>query len=275
MTRTPRSTPHLFAEWGRISRHILGNERLAVFLDFDGTLVRIAPTPGEVRLDGTTRDILKKLARHRNVTITIISGRRRIELRRRIGLRNLKYMGLYGWETNGNANLPFEIREALVCMIMDLLSRLPENSGVWIEPKGSSFSIHLLGATAETRREVRRLVNELVKPLRGTLKVMTNLRDLEVAPISIGDKGVAVRKFLRKPAERGALPIYFGDDYSDEPGFVAARKGISVLVGKRRTTRAKFCLRGPAEVTEALSKMEEIIRWKKRKRPSNSLPSRI
>jgi trehalose-6-phosphatase len=56
------------------------------------------------------------------------------------------------------------------------------------------------------------------------------------------------------------LPVYFGDDFSDEPGFVAARKGIPILVGKRRETQAKFCLRGPAEVTEALSKMEEILR---------------
>ncbi|HEY2646448.1 MAG TPA: hypothetical protein VGI34_05720, partial [Candidatus Acidoferrales bacterium] len=86
------------------------------------------------------------------------------------------------------------------------------------------------------------------------------LRDVEVAPLSIGDKGVAVRKVLSEPAARGALPIYFGDDLSDEPAFEATRKGISILVGKRRTTRARFCVRGPAEVAAALSKMEEAIR---------------
>ena len=69
---------------------------------------------------------------------------------------------------------------------------------------------------------------------------MWNLRDVEVAPIAIGDKGVAVRKFLDEPAMRGALPIYFGDDFSDEPAFAAARKGIPILVGKRRTTRANI-----------------------------------
>ena len=89
---------------------------------------------------------------------------------------------------------------------------------------------------------------------------MSNLRDVEVAPVAIGDKGVAVRRVLDEPALRGALPIYFGDDFSDEPAFAAARKGIPILVGKRRTTRAKFSLRGPAEVAEALSRMEEIIR---------------
>jgi trehalose 6-phosphate phosphatase len=147
----------------------------------------------------------------------------------------------------------------LVCALLDLLGDLREYSGVWIEPKGSSFSVHLLGASAEARRKVRRQVNKRIAPFRGTLKVMTNLRDLEVVPVSIGDKGVAVRECLNEPAGRGALPIYFGDDFSDEPGFAAARKGIPILVGKRRATRAKFSLRGPAEVTAALSKMEEII----------------
>ncbi len=59
---------------------------------------------------------------------------------------------------------------------------------------------------------------------------------------------------------RGALPIYFGDDMSDEPAFAAAREGIPVLVGKRRATQARFSVRGPAEVTAALSRMEEMIR---------------
>jgi trehalose 6-phosphate phosphatase len=89
---------------------------------------------------------------------------------------------------------------------------------------------------------------------------MTNLRDVEVAPVAIGDKGVAVKKMLERPALRGALPIYFGDDLSDEPAFASVRKGISILVGKRRTTGARFCLRGPAEVATALSRMEEMIR---------------
>jgi trehalose 6-phosphate phosphatase len=77
---------------------------------------------------------------------------------------------------------------------------------------------------------------------------MENLRDVEVAPVAIGDKGMAVRKFISEPALRGALPVYFGDDFSDELAFAATRKGIPILVGKRRATRAKYSLRGPAEV---------------------------
>lgn len=259
MTRAPATTPHLFSQWDRIVRLIRKKKRLVVFLDFDGTLVRIAPLPEAVRLDQGTRDILQKLAGHRNVTLAIISGRQRAELQRYIGIRNMKYMGLYGWESNGNKKIPFPVREALVRALVSLLAELPSFPGVWIEPKRNSFSVHLLGASAETQRQIRQQVEKRVKPLRKTLQVMTNLRDVEVAPLAIGDKGQAVRKILGKPAMRAALPIYFGDDFSDEPAFVAARKGIPILVGKRRATRAKFSLRGPAEVAAALSRMEKAI----------------
>ena len=107
MKRTRRATPHLFAEWECIARRIRGNKRLVVFLDFDGTLVRIAPMPDGVRLEDETREVLRKLAAHPNVTLAVISGRQRAELQHYIGVRNVKYMGLYGWESNGNEKLPF------------------------------------------------------------------------------------------------------------------------------------------------------------------------
>jgi trehalose 6-phosphate phosphatase len=260
MIRKARVTPHLFSEWQEVARLIQGNNRLVVFLDFDGTLVRIAPMPDGVRLENETRDVLQKLAAHPNVSLVVISGRQRAELQRYIGVRNVKYMGLYGWESNGNEKLPFPVRLSLARALVELLGELPAYPGVWIEPKRNSFSVHLRAASGETQRQVRQQVRKRIRPLRETLQVMANLRDMEVAPVSIGDKGIAVRKVLDEPAMRGALPIYFGDDISDEPAFAAAREGIPVLVGKRRATQARFSVRGPTEVTAALSKMEKMIR---------------
>ena len=260
MNRARRATPHLFAHWDSIARRIRGNNHLALFLDFDGTLVRIAPMPDHVRLEEETRNVLRKLAARQKVTLTVISGRQRAELQRYIGLRNMNYMGLYGWESNGKKTVPFSARLALVQALLGLLAELPAYPGVWIEPKHSTFSVHLKDASGDTQRQVLNEVKKRIKPLRQSLKVMTNLRDVEIAPVSIGDKGSAVRKVLDQPDMRGALPIYFGDDFSDEPAFAAAQMGISVLVGKRRATHAQYCLRGPGEVAEALSRMEKIIR---------------
>jgi trehalose 6-phosphate phosphatase len=88
------------------------------------------------------------------------------------------------------------------------------------------------------------------------LRSVTNLRDIEILPRSILGKGAAVRQILAQPALRGAIPFYFGDDLSDESAFVAVRRGFSVLVGKPRTTRARYSLRTPAEVAAALSKLQ-------------------
>ncbi len=193
------------------------------------------------------------------VTLSIISGRQREELKQYVGIGGVKYMGLYGWERSDNQKVAFQIRVALARTLVSLSTELRAFPGVWIEPKRNSFSVHLKGVSQATRRRVRQRVMKRVRPLLGTLQVMANLRDVEVAPLSIGDKGLAVRKVLGEPYFRGALPIYFGDDLSDEPAFAAARKGISILVGKRRATRARFSLRGPAEVAAALSRMEEMI----------------
>lgn len=259
MTRQRRATPHLFAHWEQIARRIRKYRRVILFLDFDGTLVRIAPMPAGVRLDEETRKLLQKLAHRRNVTLALVSGRQRAELQRFVGVRGARYLGLYGWEKRGRQKLQFPVRLALARALVELLVELPSYPGVWIEPKRNSFSVHLLAATAETQRRMRHRIEERLKPSRDTLQVMSNLRDVEVAPLNIGDKGVAVREILSEPSLRGALPIYFGDDFSDEPGFAAAGKGIPVLVGKRRATRAKFSLRGPAEVAQALARVGEAI----------------
>ena len=255
-----RTPTHLFTTWDLIAGRVREAKRLAIFLDFDGTLVRIAPLPSGVRLEHETRYVLKKLARNRRVTLAVVSGRQRSDLQQYIGIRNIRYLGLYGWESKKNQRVPFPVRETLVRMLVSLLAELPAYPGVWIEPKRNSFSVHLLGAGAQARRQIRQKVDELVKPLSKTLKAMSNLRDIEIAPISLGDKGLAVRKLLKDPALRGALPVYFGDDFSDEPGFAVVPNGISVLVGKRRETHARFSLRGPAEVAEALSRLNELIR---------------
>ena len=93
----------------------------------------------------------------------------------------------------------------------------------------------------------------------GTLQLFENLRDMEVAPSQMPDKGAAVRELLRRRGRRGALPFFFGDDLSDEPAFAAARGGVSVLVGKPRKTRATLWLRNPDEVAIALQKIKEAL----------------
>jgi trehalose-phosphatase len=205
------------------------------------------------------RRILRRLVRRPRVTVAIVSGRRRVEIQRYIHLRGVHYFGLYGWERGRQSTLPAKTRTALSRAWTVLAAHLYPLRGVWIEDKHTSLSIHLLGVPARVQRQVRREIRSVLRPFRTNLRIFENLRDVEIVPSCVPGKGAAVRRFLRNPAFRTALPIYFGDDFSDEPAFAAVERGISVLVAKARATKARFHLRSPGELATALAKLEEAL----------------
>jgi trehalose-phosphatase len=259
MTVSRRAIPHLLQHWNLVAARISASHRVMVFLDFDGTLVRIAPRPDQVRLAPPTRRVLLRLAKNRRVTLAVISGRRRAELQRYIGVRKIHYLGLYGWERKKPSPLSLSVLRALFLARLALEEHLSAYPKIWIENKTLSLSIHLLEACRGDEREVRRQMRPLLRPFRQDLRCLDNLRDVEIVPRSIADKGTAVREVLAAQKFRNVLPIYFGDDLSDEPAFAAVRGGISILVGESRPTCAKFLLRGPSEVVDALTRMEAAL----------------
>lgn len=253
------TVPHLFENWRDIRERIRQSSRVALFLDFDGTLVRIARRPDLVQLTSLTRRILIRLARHQRVRVAVVSGRRRSELVRYIGVPHIRYLGLYGWEGGKRAPVSYATRMALAGAHSAALLVLSKYKRIWIESKKDTLSVHLLGATAHTQRSVRRKMHLLIQPFRNHLRLIENLRDIEVTPLVILGKGAAVSAALRQPGLRDAFPIYFGDDLSDEPGFTAVREGLGILVGKARRTNARYQLRGPAQVATALARLEEAL----------------
>jgi trehalose 6-phosphate phosphatase len=259
MIHSRRAVPHLFTRWDLVAGRIQESRRLAVFLDFDGTLVPIAPRPELVKLAGATRQALQRLAAHPRVTVAVLSGRRRAELLRYIALPKIHYLGLYGWEGRERRALSSSSVSALKKSREALASVLAAHPEIWIEHKRSSFSVHLLAAKPDVQKRVRAKVRSLLAPFRKRLRLFENIRDLEVVPHSIPDKGKAVASFLSVSRYRNALPFYFGDDFSDEPAFAAIPEGVPVLVGRQGPTHARFRLRRPEEVTMALRRLEKVL----------------
>lgn len=260
MNPLEREAPGLVADWDRLAARIRLSRRVAVFLDFDGTLVNIAPLPDEVRLAPVTRRVLRRLVRHPRVTLVVISGRRRAELWRYIGLRGIHYFGLYGWERSRHSRLPVSAFSALRRAKIELSVHLGSIPGLWIEDKRLSLSVHLLGVSPALQRQARQQLDSLLLPFQKSLRVIENLRDAEIVPRCISGKGMAVEQFLATPPLRRALPIYFGDDLSDEPAFRAVGKGISIRVGAERPTRARYLVRNPATVARVLTRLERSLR---------------
>jgi trehalose 6-phosphate phosphatase len=257
--RASKAIPHLLKNWGDVAKKIRAHPGVTVFLDFDGTLVDIVPRPHQVRLTPAARKILRRLARDPRAALVVISGRRRPELLKYISVPGIHYFGLYGWEGNAKFSLPASIRRALRSARAHLKPVLAAYPKVWIENKSSSFSVHLLEIPKRLQPRVRRQLRASLAPFRKTLHAIENIRDVEILPRSIPGKGKAVNRFLAQAAHRKSFPLYFGDDYSDESGFAAVRRGAGIQVGRPRPTRARYNLRTPAEVAAALTRLEALL----------------
>jgi trehalose 6-phosphate phosphatase len=258
MIQTRNGTSHLFDSWEHVSKRVRAAVDIRIFLDFDGTLVRYYDRPEDVKLTSKCRRILERLSRHRRVHLAIVSGRRNAALRKYVRVPRLKLLGLFGWEKRGRPALPRKTSVALR-RLRSALAPLPASfPGIHVENKGISIAVHFRGAPPEAQRSVRIWIRGLLKRIRGPFGVIQSNHSCEIVPRQVKGKGVAMREFtrgLRTPF----LPIYVGDDLTDEPAFLALRRGITVRVGPVSRTKARFRLRNPGEVCAFLERLEEEL----------------
>ncbi len=253
--RRPR---YLFDCWPEVARRLRAAKRLALFLDFDGTLVRLRRRPEDVYLADSVRRLLGRLARHPRVKLCVISGRRRADLRRRVMVSGVRYLGLHGWERGDGAvsSAPSQkLLQKARGLIEERVRGLP---GIWVEDKGLSFVVHYRGARSGRARRAETAVREVLESLGAELRRLAGSKVWEVIPQEFGGKGSAVRRLLQE-FSGPLLPIYVGDDTADEPAFAVLRQGLTVRVGLSSRTGASFFLRNPAEVLRFLEKLDGAI----------------
>jgi trehalose 6-phosphate phosphatase len=263
-TRKSKSKPakpvlDLLKSWNDIAAQIRKRGCVIIFLDFDGTLVDIAPRPELVHLKAEAREVLRRLSKHPLATVVMVSGRRRGELLEHIAVPDIHYFGLYGWERDDHCALPADAQKALGDVREALEPLLKKYPNLWIENKNSSLSVHLLHVPKPLHEKLREDLIAVLQPFQKKLHAVGNIRDVEIMPRSIPGKGLAVREFLRDSGDKRALAFYFGDDYSDESGFVAVGRGVSVHVGKPRPTKARYRVRTPANVAKVLGRIEGVL----------------
>ncbi len=139
-----------------------------------------------------------------------------------------------------------EVRETLE----PLLKKYPN---LWIEDKNSSLSVHLLHVPKARHEALReKTCVAVLQPFQRKLHAVGNIRDVEILPRSIPGKGLAVKEFLRDHAEKKSLPFYFGDDYSDESGFVGGgTRGVGAC-GKAATDEGALSGEDAGETREGV-----------------------
>ncbi|MEX2261070.1 MAG: trehalose-phosphatase [Bryobacteraceae bacterium] len=253
----------LFDRLREVETRIRAAGNLFLFLDFDGTLAPIVEEPEKARLPERTREVLNALASRQNVALTFVSGRSIEDIERRVGIPEAIYAGNHGIEIRGGG-LSFlepraaERREDLATLSCGLAGKLRHIAGAFVENKGLTSSVHYRRVKEADIEEVGRVVRSCVQPLESLFEVRPGKKSFEVRPRVPWHKGAAVQWLLNRRGDSETLPLYFGDDQTDEDAFAVLRDGITVRVGEGRTL-AHYRLTDPLEVSEFLCRMSGWI----------------
>ncbi len=249
----------LLDDWGVAARRVREARSIALILDFDGTLAPLVEDPRAAVVNRAARAALMRLAGNPGVRVSVISGRRVADLRARVAVPGVEYLGVHGGDSPG-ASLPPGVRRAVDAARAELASRFNGSTGVMIEDKGIAFAVHHRRAGALEVAHARDILGRVVERCEGALRVVPGDRVWEVLPREIRGKGHAARRRWRARSA-GALPIYIGNDGTDEAAFRALAAGLTARVGAVRPTHARYFLRNPAEVARFLEKLEEETQW--------------
>lgn len=244
---------YLFNHWRQISSRLRDVPTIALFLDFDGTLALLQPRPEQVSLDGSVRQELSALARSPRFRIWVVSGRRQADVRARVRVPGIRYLGLHGWEGRGGS-VTEETRLGLRALESRLKASLADLPGLWIEDKEYAFAVHYREACALNVVRARAILAGIFGICTDRFRIEHGKNVWEVLPRELGDKGAAVRQQLAGLRGRYGA-VYVGDDRVDEPAFAALRAGITVRVGHRGPSRARYRLGGVAEVRRFLHQL--------------------
>ena len=246
---------HLFGQWTAIERRLISAAQVALFLDFDGTLSRLRPTPEQAHLDFGMRQPLLALAHHPKFRVWVISGRRLADVRDKVGIPGVRYLGLHGWEQGPQSVLADDTSQALAAVRKALKQRLREVPHSWLQDKQYALTVHYNGGSGVSTRAI---VDEILARYPGML-IGEGKNVWEIMPCELGDKGSAIRRELAA-MRPSTLPVFLGDDEVDEPAFAVLRNGITVRVGLDATTQARYRLASVSEVGHFLRKLRAQIR---------------
>src|ERR1700722_16683680 len=163
---------HLLEIWSLVAPRLRAAPAITLFLDFDGTLVRLAARPEDVTLQPATRQLLLRLARHPRLSVCVISGRRRADLRKQVHAPGVRYLGLQGWETHAGQKPDKDHRNLIAEVGRKLARRVTDASELKIEGKGATLALHYRGASPAAVREGREYLQSVLAQFDGRLRLI-------------------------------------------------------------------------------------------------------
>ncbi len=213
----------------------------ALFLDFDGCIVDIAPTPEAVDVPDCLPPLLVALREALGGAVAIVSGRPIERIDGFLGTAVPAVAGLHGLErrtADGAIIRPPLPRDDLHVVRALLEAFAAERPGVLVEDKQYTLALHYRLAPS-LRDDCRDVLNAALKDIPQGWQVVEGKFVLEIRPRE-HTKGTAIEAFMGEAPFLGRTPVFCGDDITDEDGFevVNARGGVSIRVGNNSATRA-------------------------------------
>jgi trehalose 6-phosphate phosphatase len=228
---------------------------MALFLDFDGTLVPIARRPDLAVLDPPGKRLIQSLSRR--VPTVIISGRSMEDVRARVGVAGVSYVGNHGLEIEGN-NLKYkligltEIIKLIEKIDIKLEKAFGSIPGLIIENKTCTLSVHYRLVRGANRNKAARIFTRTLAEFRndGRVRITRGKAVWEVRPPLLWDKGRAVGWILKQAEFQDRWPLYIGDDRTDQDALKAVKRaGLGIWVGSAAGKgAARFALENPRSV---------------------------
>ncbi len=250
--------PSALRHWEEISAAWKG-KRIAVFLDYDGTLTPIVATPDMAKISPSMKEILKGVAN--TWPTVIVSGRGREDVAALVGLDNLYFAGSHGFDIAGpqGTEVRNEIGKEYLPILEESLEifndRVAGIDGALIEDKKFSIAVHYRLVDETRVPEMEQVVDEVVAKY-PQLKKAHGKKVFEVRPKLEWNKGKAVLWLLETLELDGpdVVPMFIGDDVTDEDAFAALeQRGVGILVSEEpRETKAHFSLAHTDQVGEFL-----------------------
>lgn len=239
---------------------LLADRRPAVFYDFDGTLSDIVDDPDAARPVTGAVEALRRLAAQ--CPVAVLSGRDLADVTTRLGVPGIWYAGSHGFELTAPDGTHHQNEDAAAAVPVleqaaaELRERLGSIPGVMVEHKRFGVAAHYRNAARDRVGEVAAAVRAAGR--RDALRVTTGREVIELRPDVDWDKGKTLRWVIDHLSEADPgplLPVYLGDDITDEDAFDAiAHDGVPILVRHNedgdRATAARFALDSPARAAE-------------------------
>ena len=269
----PTFMQHLFSNWDKIVSRIKSASRVLLLFDYDGTLTPIVGRPELAILSEESRQLLKNLSHKRHFIVGVVSGRGLNDIQSKVGVNGIIYVGNHGFEIEGpELNYVHPIDNDEIKSIMGTLSQMLNNSlgtirGVIVEDKRFTVSIHYRLVKKKEIDRVKDILQRVVEAARlsDKVKITHGKKVYEIRPDVHWHKGMAVKLIIEKYGSKGRkdvfLPVYVGDDLTDEDAFrvIENYDGVSVYVGGvNPRSIARYYLKTCKEVNKFMKELLKI-----------------